>query len=418
MKKTDTNTQQNNRQKEREGKEGTMNQTSFNIWTRRGMTILAVSLFWGAQHGFAWETSSNITLDDHEAHSPQVILTNGNNKKLILQKLASGEARILNNGGNICFVPSNSETDSICFDTTQDKPAIILSDGSTNKVSLKTPSGISSDFTLTLPNSEGSRDNVLKTDGDGNLGWIDVTSVVEETYLGDIDQALITDRTIDMNSYTLTIDGTGANLILPDESIDTEEIAKNAVTSSKLDNSDYYAPGALSSFGYHTNDCVSTERFVHMETFNNTEYGLCVETTRRPQAMWGAASNTCKMAGKRLLDYIEWRKACDGKIGGNSGTVLISGMTDGQGEWASSRPAGSSHTPVSFDWNDYVFIAGKTTKGAAALVAGLQEDGIEFYYCAAVAVAWVRGIVSSEDGEDEEAVEGSEGSGYHFRCVR
>ena len=37
----------------------------------------------------------------------------------------------------------------------------------TNKLSLKAPETIGSDYTLTLPDNDGSNENVLQTDGSG-----------------------------------------------------------------------------------------------------------------------------------------------------------------------------------------------------------------------------------------------------------
>jgi len=50
----------------------------------------------------------------------------------------------------------------------------IVSDSSSNSVNIIAPSGMSSDFALTLPNTDGSNGTVLGTDGSGNLSFIDV----------------------------------------------------------------------------------------------------------------------------------------------------------------------------------------------------------------------------------------------------
>ena len=44
--------------------------------------------------------------------------------------------------------------------------------GSTNTVQLKAPASINSNFTLYLPSDDGSPNEVLKTDGSGNLDWV------------------------------------------------------------------------------------------------------------------------------------------------------------------------------------------------------------------------------------------------------
>jgi len=49
-------------------------------------------------------------------------------------------------------------------------------DNGTNFVSVSAAALIASNYTLTLPNGTGSADQVLKTDGSGNLDWVDQTS--------------------------------------------------------------------------------------------------------------------------------------------------------------------------------------------------------------------------------------------------
>jgi hypothetical protein len=47
-----------------------------------------------------------------------------------------------------------------------------------NFVSIKSPATVSSNQTFVLPDSDGSANNALKTDGSGNLGFVDVTTLV------------------------------------------------------------------------------------------------------------------------------------------------------------------------------------------------------------------------------------------------
>jgi len=47
-----------------------------------------------------------------------------------------------------------------------------------NYIGLKAPGTVSSDQTFILPDADGSANNALKTDGSGNLGFVDVTTLV------------------------------------------------------------------------------------------------------------------------------------------------------------------------------------------------------------------------------------------------
>ena len=49
-----------------------------------------------------------------------------------------------------------------------------------NFVSIKSPATVSSNQTFILPDADGSANNALKTDGSGNLGFVDVTTLVTE----------------------------------------------------------------------------------------------------------------------------------------------------------------------------------------------------------------------------------------------
>ena len=49
-----------------------------------------------------------------------------------------------------------------------------------NYIGLKAPGTVSSDQTFILPDADGSANNALKTDGSGNLGFVDVTTLVTQ----------------------------------------------------------------------------------------------------------------------------------------------------------------------------------------------------------------------------------------------
>lgn len=69
------------------------------------------------------------------------------------------------------------------------------------------PHSAGASYTLTLPNTDGSANEVLKTDGSGNLDWVAQT----DTNLGSTDQTLSGTRNIDMGSNFLTFKS-GGNL--------------------------------------------------------------------------------------------------------------------------------------------------------------------------------------------------------------
>jgi hypothetical protein len=151
--------------------------------------------------------------------------------------------------------------------------------------------------------------------------------------------------------------------------------------------SEFRLEGGLSvNYGYHADNCGAGEVFVAYGTANAIPLGLCVETAQRATQKYNAASATCKALSKRLMDYTEWRFACDGKTDGGQGTQragLESMANSNKWKWASSRPGASRSN---------------TGYGASSVVAGYGS-------CSAVIYHWVR----SRSG-DENA--------YNFRCVR
>ena len=194
-------------------------------------------------------------------------------------------------------------------------------DGGSN-ITLQAPA-LAADVTLTLPVDDGDSGQVLQTDGSGVLSW------------------------------------TAPGVV--------------------------FASGVLASFGYHTSGgCDSSEKFIQYATVDSTAYGLCVEKSERSAQAWGDANAICLGLGKRLPDYSEWRKACDGKTSGVAGTTDSDFLQmTGNWEWASSRPSVG---------------ANGSNDGVGSVVAGGSS-------CGSVAWYWVR----RNDGHESSGV---------FRCVR
>lgn len=84
----------------------------------------------------------------------------------------------------------------------------------TNLVSLQAHSSLAADYSLYLPTSDGSANQVLKTDGSGNLGWVDQTTNTDtNTYLGSTDQTLTADRKIILDGNNLLIENTAGTQV-------------------------------------------------------------------------------------------------------------------------------------------------------------------------------------------------------------
>ena len=63
--------------------------------------------------------------------------------------------------------------------TIRDRKALMLRDSNnSNFVAIRAPSNVSSDITLTLPNSDGNANDVLQSDGSGNLSFVALPQAV------------------------------------------------------------------------------------------------------------------------------------------------------------------------------------------------------------------------------------------------
>ena len=83
-------------------------------------------------------------------------------------------------GSAVASASAHSAVEEILNQATASGPGNIRlyedTDNGTNFVSVAAAALIASNYTLTLPNGTGSADQVLKTDGSGNLDWADQTS--------------------------------------------------------------------------------------------------------------------------------------------------------------------------------------------------------------------------------------------------
>jgi hypothetical protein len=75
-------------------------------------------------------------------------------------------------------------------------------DTDTNSIKLQAPSSVTADTTFTMPDGDGSADQVLKTDGSGQLGWVAQTAVAPNP-------SLIINGAMRIHQRTGTISATG-----------------------------------------------------------------------------------------------------------------------------------------------------------------------------------------------------------------
>ena len=84
-------------------------------------------------------------------------------------------------------------------------------DAGNNYVILKAPDVLASNTTFVLPEADGSAGQVLKTDGSGNLSFVNQTTDTD-TNIGNSDQTLSATRTVEMGGNSLVFDNSSTEV--------------------------------------------------------------------------------------------------------------------------------------------------------------------------------------------------------------
>ena len=115
-------------------------------------------------------------------------------------------------------------------------------DNGSNYVALKAPNAVTSNVTWTLPGSDGSANQVIQTDGSGNLSFATSTSTVAGASDTDISSAssghiLIHDGSDSFDNKPISGDATLAAsgaLTIADDAVDADKLAASAVVIGSL----------------------------------------------------------------------------------------------------------------------------------------------------------------------------------------
>jgi len=85
--------------------------------------------------------------------------------------------KIVGSSTDTVTITDNADSDGKIVAVTANHENIELSDGVERKTTVTMATGGAGDITMVLPNNDGDADNVLITDGAGNLSWSDVEIV-------------------------------------------------------------------------------------------------------------------------------------------------------------------------------------------------------------------------------------------------
>ena len=139
----------------------------------------------------------------------------------------AGQVLQTNGAGTFSFKSVPPTTSAEFFAVTSLKPVggidaqlAIYDDDGSNAIVLRAPDSLSANTTFRLPASDGTSGQVIKTDGSGNLAFVDQTADTN-TSLADTDQTLTGGRTINVNQNDLFIKD-GSNIKLQFDSSEDE----------------------------------------------------------------------------------------------------------------------------------------------------------------------------------------------------
>jgi hypothetical protein len=127
---------------------------------------------------------------------------------------SNGNVKVAANGTGLLEVRGNVGGGS------DDNPGAIKLNCAQNShgITIKSPAhSVNATYTLTLPANDGDADQVLKTDGSGNLDWVAQT-IDTNTNLGNTNLTADNNRSYDQNGNNLTIDPNGGTFSISDSS--------------------------------------------------------------------------------------------------------------------------------------------------------------------------------------------------------
>ena len=132
------------------------------------------------------------TLPDGDGSVGQVMKTSGAGILSWGTYLAASNPAML---GIVTIKPSGGQDARLAF----------YENGNTYFTAIQAHDDLAASYSLYLPTTDGSADQVLKTDGVGNLGWVNQTVDTDtNTYLGSTDQELTGNRTVTLDGNNLT----------------------------------------------------------------------------------------------------------------------------------------------------------------------------------------------------------------------
>ncbi len=153
------------------------------------------------------------------------------------------------------------------------------------------PHSAAADYTLTLPNNDGDSNQLLKTDGSGNLSWTTVTSGVNgiQSY---------------QTTSTLYIMGGSPRVIIAGNTLFSNDLPNHVLQVYREDNSNTYSPstsGSTGQIGY------GGLIVYNASNTNNTMVGISFANGPKSSTAYSVINNYAIKTGVREADLV-WQQ--------------------------------------------------------------------------------------------------------------
>jgi len=255
---------------------------------------------------FLTAAANDILVEVVEDTSPQL----GGNLDVQAREITTSTSN-----GNVKITPNGSGVVEVKGAGGNDGTLQLNCSANSHGVKIKSPPhSASASYTLTLPNDDGSANEVLKTDGSGNLDWVAQSvadGAVTTAKIADnavttakinadaITNAKMADNSVDSDQY---VDGSIDTVHIADSQITTAKINSDAVTNAKLaDNSvdsEQYVDGSIDTA--HIANLNVTQAKMAAQAINESKlqvsnnpvngYALTAQSGNTGGLTWAAAS--------------------------------------------------------------------------------------------------------------------------------
>ncbi len=228
-------------------------------------------------------------------------------------------------------------------------------DNGSNFITLKAPTAVTADITLTLPDSDGNDGQVLKTDGSGNLTWVDQTSGFSGFTISDGSN---TSSITDGNTITFT-SGEGIDAVVT--------LNGDAVTISGESASTTNAGIASYTSDFH---------FV-----NTWQVGVVTATSSVKGIASFDATDFTVTTGAVTVNAERIEDIVGAMVTGNTETNITVTYTDNAGgagklDFSVADATSSTKGVASFDTGDFVVTSGAVALGSTIVNTVTTDSGI------------------------------------------